>query len=206
MANLEQLRDAVRIRLGVPAADAFYSDPTVDNLINEALNAVATEVDWPWLEATETISTVAGTAAYTPAANWTRTKALTINQYDSLLLRSLQEIREIDSTVQGLPLYYCVAAEQIILRPVPDAVYAIIHDYYKIEPALVTNTDTPLMPAPYHSAIVEYAVYLAALRSGEQARMQAAQQGYANWLRRILDNRRRSRSTMRVRVRPGSLL
>lgn len=205
--NLEQARNAVRVRLGVPASDNFWTDTTLTDLVNEALQAVTTEFSWPWLEATTTFATVAGTQTYTPPTTWQRTKALIIDGTDALQWRSLEEIREFPTTTRGRPVFYTVFAEQLLLAPVPDAVYTINHDYLRTEPALALNTDTPLMQAQYHYAIVEFAAYLGHLRSGDSSRYsnkaQDALNNYKTWLQRITDNRRRTTANMRVRVRPG---
>ena len=91
--DLVTMRTAVRTRLGNPSTDGFYSDAQLTDLINESLQAISTEDDWPWLQASETINTVAGTRAYTPATGaWIRTKQLYINNFEPLVLVSLAEI------------------------------------------------------------------------------------------------------------------
>lgn len=204
--NLAQLRDAVRTRIGVPASDTFYQDQTVTDLVNEALAVIATEADWPWLEASTTFSLVAGTATYTPPADWTRTRSLCIDGFDAMEWRSLIELREWPTTIVDTPRYFNVNVEQITVRPVPAAARTVIHDYVVDEPTLSADTDTPLMPSQYHYAIVAYAVHLAHMRSGDVQRATASMADYQSWLRRITDNRRRQTGGLRVRVRPGGAL
>lgn len=201
--NLEQLQDAVRVRLGVPAGDSFYTAPVLADLMNEALQVVSTEADWPWLEASTTFALVNGTATYDPPANWMRTRSLCIDGFDAMEWRSLTELREWPSTIVDVPRYFNVNVEQITLRPVPGAVYTVTHDYYKTEPTLTNPTDTPLMPAQFHYAIVAYAVHLACIRSGDVPRATAALADYQGWLRRMIDNRRRQTGGLRIRIRPG---
>lgn len=202
--TLEELRDAVRVRLGVPAIDTFFQDPQLDDLVNEALQVFSLEEDWPWLQATETINTVAGTRFYTPLDPlWARTKALSIQGFDALSMLSLQEIRNWPDDIRDVPVYYTLYMEQLYLAPAPSAIYALRHDYYKFEPVLNTPTDIPIVPAIYHFAIIAYAVHLAHLRSGDLARASAARQEYDAWLKRVQDNRRDFSSPMKVRVRPG---
>lgn len=212
--NLAALRTAVRTRIGVPAADTFFTDTVLTDLVNEALQAVSAEADWPWLQTSTTISTVAGTGTYTPPADWGQTRALTIDGYDAMEYRTLPEIREYLSTIRGVPTVYTVSAEAILMRPVPAAVYSVTHDYMKGEPALSGDSDTPLMPSQFHYAIVSFAVHLAHARNNEIGSYRgavtgaaaAALQQYQLWLGRMHSQRRRSSGPMRVRVRAGGIL
>jgi hypothetical protein len=196
---------AVRTRLGNPSTDGFYTDAQIGDLVNEALQVYTTEADWPWLQATTTFPTVAGTATYSPPAGWMKTRLLTIDGYDSMRERSLAEIREVAVAVTGQPDWWALENELINLRPVPNAVYTVIHDYYKIEPEL-SSTAEPLMPAQFRWALVEYACYLAKLRAGYVQEAQAFKSVYEQWIQKMADHRRRTTGTRKIRVRPGSAL
>lgn len=203
--DLATMQTALLTRLGNPATDGFFTSAQTVDLINEALQAYATEQDWPWLQATETLTTVAGSAAgLTPAAGWTRTKSLVIDGSNPLEMLSLGELRSVPTSVRGQPTRYCIEVEKVLLRPVPDAVYSVTHDYFTAEPALVSGTDAPLLPERWRYCIVEFATYLAHLRQGRTNEAQAALAGYAGWLSRMRDQRRRSTSTLKVKVRPGT--
>jgi hypothetical protein len=201
--NLEQMCDAERVRLGVPASDTFYTLETLTDLTNEALQAISTEFDWPWLDGTVSFSTVSGTATYTPPADWARTRGLCIDGFDAMEYRSLIELREWPTTDSDVPRYYHINEEAITLRPVPGSVNTVIHDYVKTEATLVTPADVPFMPAQFHYSVVAYAVHLAFLRQGDVQRATAALGDYQGWLKRMVDNRRRQAGGVRVRVRPG---
>lgn len=201
--NFAQLRNAVRTRIGVPTSDAFYTDEVLSDLVNEALQVVSSENDWPWLETSTTFALVGGTATYDPPADWVRTRSLCIDGYDAMEWRSLIELREWPSTITDVPRYFNVNAEQITLRPVPASADTVTHDYYKNDQTLVTDSDVPLMPAQFRYAIVAYAVHLAFMRAGDVQRALAASADYAAWLKRMTDNRRRQTGGLRVRVRPG---
>ena len=208
--NLTTMRTAVRTRLGVSPTDSFFPDPQLTDLINEALQATNNEDFWPWVQGTATINTVAGTAAYAVPADWHLTKALYIPGFEPMILSNLQDVDFI--TVQGQPVAYVVFQDQVVLSPTPDGVYQVTHQYYKQEPNLVADTDTPLMPAEFHYAIVAYASHLAHMRSGEvdyyrgniTGKAAAAYQEYEQWLARMREHRRRSAAPIRPRVRAGS--
>lgn len=201
--TLEQLRDAVKVRLGAPPDETFYLDEQMDDLVNEALQTITAEGAWSWLQTTETINTVAGTRFYTPNTNWATTKALSIAGFDAMSMLSLQEVRNWPDDVRDVPVFYTIYLDQIYLAPAPSAVFAIRHDYLRDEITLIDNTDTPLMPAIYHYSIISYACHLAHLRSGDLARAQAAGAEYKSWLNRMEAQKLKSYSTIKVRVRPG---
>jgi hypothetical protein len=204
--NLAQMRDAVRTRIGVPSGDTFYTDQTLTDLVNEALSAIASEADWPWLETSTTFATVAGTGSYTPPADWSQTRSLCIDGYDAMEWRSLPEIREYLTTVRDVPTVYTVSGDVILLRPTPSAVYTVTHDYVKDESTLITDADVPLMPSGFHYSVVAFACHLAYLRSGDVQRATAALADFRGWADRMKSQRRRTRGPIRVRVRPGSAL
>jgi len=69
------------------------------------------------------------------------------------------------------------------------------------EVALVVDTDTPLMPARYHDALVMYAAMRASLRSGSSAELIKALRAEADdWLMLVQRDMRRSLASPRVRV------
>lgn len=205
--NHDTMVTAVRTRLGNPSTDGFFSDAQLSDLVNEALQITNAEADWPWLQATTTFATVAGTATYDPtaASGWVKTRTLSIDGFDSMSERSLIEIRDWGITPQGTPCMWALENELINLRPVPNAVFTVIHDYIKIEPE-ISSTQTPLMPASYRWSIVEYATYLAQLRQGNQQGAGAAKAAWQDWLEKMADHRRRTTGGQRIRVRPGSAL
>ena len=204
--NLSQLRDAVRTRIGVPNADTFYTDQVLTDLVNEALQAVASDADWPWLQISTTLTTAAGDGDYDTPADWTETRSLCIDGYDAMEYRTLGEIREYPSTVTGVPAVYTISGDDILLRPVPSGVFTVQHDYVKNEQTLVTDADVPLMPTQFRYSVVAFACHLAYLRSGDVQRATAALADYGSWKQRMLRQRRRSAGPLRVRVRPGGAI
>lgn len=204
--QLSELRTAVRTRLGVPSTDGFYTDAQLTDLVNEALQVISTERDWPWLSTSETITTVSGTATDSPPAGWMKTRSLCIDGYDPMEQRSLLEIRGVPTTDRGMPTIYDISGDVLIFRPVPDGVYSIIHDYFKVEPSLTADADTPLMPTQFHYSIVAKASELAHLRQRDNTRAGAQLAEYNAWLGRMLDNRRRTSAPTRIRVRPGAAI
>jgi hypothetical protein len=202
--TLTEMRTAVRTRMGNPSTDGFFTDAQLTDMINEALQAISSEDDWPWLQTSENISLTAGDGSYAPHASWTRTKQLYITNFEPLVMISLAEINEITS--QGQPEYYHIYDEEILVRPIPTVAATLIHQYIAKETALSADGDTPVMPSMFHYAIVAFACYLAQLRQGRQELAQIELRAYNDWYRRMVSFRRRSQLPIRPRIRPGSWL
>jgi hypothetical protein len=200
--NLGQLRVAVDRRTGI----AFDPVALLDAL-NEANRAIAADHDWPWLHATTSFSTVAGTGAYSSAAaipeDWLRTISLKVADSVPMTRRSPVDLDDAwpstDST--GRPCEYAIDGSALVLRPVPDSVLTIAHRYVRIEPELVQDSDTPTMPAAFHSTIVEHAAAIVLRRARETARAEECMAAARMWERRMVDDVRRYAGPAKVRVR-----
>lgn len=183
--NLTALTGALRTRLGVPSTDALFTDSVCTELINAAVHAIEVKHDWPWLEAVETINTVNGTDTYTPASGWMRTVSVTISGRPPLERRTIEEI-DLLLGASGDPRFYTVFAEQIVVRPVPTSALAMKHRYIKTETDLSAGSDTPLIPAAYHQAVVSLAAHYGFRRSNQLADAGAALAEYQQWEDRML--------------------
>ena len=198
---------AVRRRTGLSSSDAFAADADITELLNEVASSIAAERDWPWLETSATLSTSAGTATYSPPADWMRTRSLQIPGYQPLDGKNSRA--QLDewmptSTSTGMPVHWTVSGDLIRLYPTPDAVYAISHVYYRTETTLDDGADNPLMPAWAQGALIWGAAAILFARTNQEARAGEAQKRADAWLRRLGDNARRSAGGGRVQVRPGS--
>ena len=207
--DLTALWTATRNRVGISSTDARAGDTAVTELIVEALNAIATERDWPWLETSETFSTVNGTATRAVPTGWMRTRTLQVAgsapMDDSRSREQLDGLWS-DSTATGQPMFFVVSGDALRMYPTPDAVYSVTHVYYRQETQLSSGSDTPLMPAWAHAAIAEWASSLLLTRLREDARAEAAMKRAHGWLDRLQDNARRVTGPVRVRVRPGGFV
>lgn len=203
--DLTALRTAVLTRLGVPSGDALFTTAVLDASINAALHEIESEEDWPWYEASETITTAAGTQAYAVAATWLRTRevkpsgAAADYPLDRRSIAQLEEWYPYGDT--GRPAAFAVEQGQLYLFPTPNGAYTYTHRYVKIEADLVNAGDTPLMPAQFHNAIAELATYVALKRSRDDARGSAALAAYERWASKMRKYRRRHKGPARIRTR-----
>lgn len=203
---------AVYNRLSVDSSDGLLTPAAITDFIVQANHEISGQHDWPWMQTQETIQTVAGQDSYVPGAMqvapynaWYRTIEIRDDMADVTERYSITELDDRwNPNLQGKPVEWAIYADQIILRPVPSGVWNYIHRYIYMEPDLVTSTDTPVMPAMHHFAIVELATYIACRRDRNDARASAALAAYEMWkteqLKRAL---RRYDLPGRIRVRPG---
>lgn len=206
--NRSQLRDAVYDRLGVDSTDPRLGTQRVDRLLNDALHWIGIEHDWPWLQSSTTFSTSSSTSTYPVPADWLRTRGLRIAEFSPL---DVYDPDELDaywplSTSQSRPEGYAVELDQLVLRPIPDAVYVVTHRYIRQEPDLSNDGQSPLMPVSFHPAIAEAAAYLLLRRTREEQRASLALSAYNEWRGRMLGYEQRTRNSPRVRIRDGGWL
>jgi len=164
--TLATLRTSVRERLGVPSDDSLFTNAVLTALINDALQIVSSEADWYWLEKQENLSLVNGTSAYTVASDCTRT----INVEDptgiALARKPVDELVSMSTATAGVVRFFSPYGLKLEFRPVPNTSITVVHRYLGGETALSADGDTPLMPAQFQPALVEYAAYLAKMRVG----------------------------------------
>lgn len=111
--------------------------------INEALRKVARRVKSLQHDATQSITTAAGIAAYTLDNDVTRIRWVV----DTELRLELDEVtlRDFDglSSASGRPTLFALSSAGFVLWPTPDGVYDIDARYWAAAIALVNDEDTP---------------------------------------------------------------
>lgn len=203
MTKLIQLREQVRVRIGVPVVDSFQDGPVIDQYINHALDTIESEARWPWMETVGQPVTVADTDTIAVPSDWSATRSLFIDD-DELHLRSPADIHLWNPDDRGRPQVWSLIGSNLHLRPTPDAVYTLTHLYYKTPTALSADTDAPDMPDHLTGAIVAKAAELLAVREDDRGAASAHLAEYVGWLRRMRAYKRRTTGPLRVRVREGS--
>jgi hypothetical protein len=192
--NLTQLKQRVGWRTGIAVGDEALT-----GFINEALETIAAERDWPWLQRTTTVNLVNGQGTYGVPADYVRTRSLgdVDGQVPIVAERDLEnDAGELVATIEG---------DQLLVRPVPTAARALTHRYQAAPAELVNGTDEPELPYAFGGAVVAYAAYLVYERAGADTKAERALGDYGRWMRR-LQNERRFAGPRRIRVREGSPL
>ena len=151
----------------------------VKDFINRSINDIYTaELEWPFLHADGTITTVAGTAEYSLETGYKSIDVDTVYLIESgadikdipyiPYTQFTQQFRErdLDPTTtanRDKPDYhYLTQDDKIGFTPIPDAEYTVHYEYWQTHTDLSSSTDSPVLPTRYHDTIVarsEYYVY-----------------------------------------------
>lgn len=180
--DLAAIRTAIRERMGIPATDGLYTDAQLTNHANAALHHLEMQSDWPWLEKTD--AALAAAASVALPADHLRTIYIARSGYPPLERREAEFVRAIPADA-GIPFFYAIESGNLLIRGTGAA--TLTHFYIRTEPDLVAGTDTPLVPANYRPAIVEYAAHLAFRRSGQLNEAKVALADFGGWLTIMLE-------------------
>ena len=201
MANLMQMRQSVRSRLGVGVNDNFVTDDSLDSHINIAVQTIEAEHLWPWQEVRATLDSVAGTNVIALPDNWSKTRALTY-QGQEVNYVTPYDLERYEGS--GVPSHYTIINRSILLGPEPVTPIQLVLFYYKNPTYLSDDTDTPEMPARYYPAIVAKTAELMSVREDDRASASNHMAEYFQWVKRMQkENRTTSRPAGR-RIRPGA--
>lgn len=177
----------------------------VNELVNEALSAITEEKPWPWLDGVDSFATTADTASYALPDDWAQTRAVTIRGQEArrLNIADADQWQQLDQWAG--PFAYALEGGNLLIVPTPDTGTEVVHRYRRTEALLVADTDEPLLPVQYHTAVVCYASALVCERLDKQSdRGPNFRAEYERWLRRMNDAMQRSQRPNRVRIRPGA--
>lgn len=201
--NLMQLRRLVRSRLGVPLDDDFFSDSTLDDHINLALQTLDAEAHWPWTDVGEIVTLTPDRYDIAPPSDWRATRTIVYQQNELQLVAPADLMRYFDTSAD-IPQLWCPLSGAIAVRPKPNGTVKVSHYYYRQAMWLAQDTDTPDLPGEYLGAVVAKAAELLSTR--ESAGSDATRHGaeYTAWVNRMKRDMRRSTAGTHVRVRPGS--
>lgn len=149
------------------------SDTTTRNRIKNWINMgyydFVLREQWPFREATDTITTVAGTQEYTLSTEFadidaqnvisvalqgTVAKKLAYIPYNQLRASN----PDFDLIGNSVPTHYYIKSGAIGFWPAPADVYTVTVDYYKNLTELSADADTPIVPVAYREALVQYAL------------------------------------------------
>ena len=194
----------VRDRAELDANSTLMTSAVLLRMVNQALEQISLEKDWPWLHASGPLVTVATARTAATPTGWIRTISLVeASTGEALTRRAARALDEIVAT--GKPYLYSVAGNTIAVAPIPDAVYSYTHRYVRFEPTLTdASTGVPLIPQVYGQGVVEWAAKLALLKTKQFEKAAQAQKDYQDWLKRVVDNVNQGQAPLRIEPRPGA--
>lgn len=195
-----QYRTRVYDRLGLPTTDGHVTSAQVTSALNAALQEYATEYDWPWLQAEETVTTAADDEGYALPTRYARTLYV-LNDADNENL----EYRPAQALVQyagrtDRPLYYSGLWGELVLSPTPDAVYTLRHGYVRAEAEFSADGDTALLPDAFAEFLVTIAARKIAVRRKDTELHRLLSDEYQAWVTRLRNEVRRTAFLGRVRA------
>lgn len=161
-----QVEEAARRRYNA-VGDTFWSQDELFKILYEAEQQLATEA--LVIEAKDTsIATVSGTRSYAYPSLFIAIKRIECN---GIKLKPI-EFREDDTitlnnsatTQTGQPQFYTIWNDQILLRPIPDAVYTLTIYGHKEAALLTTASSTLSVPVRCHSSLINYAASMIAAK------------------------------------------
>jgi hypothetical protein len=204
--NLGEIRTEVLDIVATTSDDKLLTTAVVNRFINRALQAIAAHREWSWLNAETSFATVASTATYALPSDHMRTLSVTNADNVALLYLESGQIDQADEIESDEPVYFTVINGLIELSPTPGAAYTLRHRYLRREPSLINETDTPLLPVHYHSAITEYAAALCFRRQRNEQAASTAMDAYRAILDDAIDQPTQTNQSGRIKTRAGGWL
>lgn len=130
---------------------------------------------WSWAEATESVTTVAGTQTLTlsglsdPPQFWGRLYPTTLNLQEPVYLDPMRRNdgftrRPFDTSWRGVPQYYTFYGDTITFYPIPDGAYVYTLYYWKGAAEMSGDTEKPIIPRQWRHVLVYGALRYAAER------------------------------------------
>lgn len=161
------MRSAVQLRMGITGTytDALLPAVNIDILINNALDQISASAQWPWLLTSTSLSFAPSTA--TLPFDFIMARSLVYNGYPVQWIQ-LEDYLDPDRFFS--PFGWTIVGNQARLTPAPTANASGTLYYYRNEPALVSDTDIPLLPTVHHNAVVSLAAYMGCLARQDESR------------------------------------
>lgn len=214
--NFSELQSRVLARIATDSNDPIASN--VDAYVNEGIHYLETMAPdgWPWMR--QTISMTTTVAAYTftqlgsqassnttqPIAKVLSVKVLNQTYYQPLVYRTIDEADQLYPATnnQGLPESYTVDGNTLTILPTPQtAGYYTKIRVVTVEPDLSASSDTPVMPAVFHGAIVDAATYMAYKELQDGQTVATYEQQINRWIDRFRRYGNQSEGTPKIKVR-----
>jgi hypothetical protein len=166
--NKGTLVSRVATRLTLTSDDPLYSN--LGDIVNEAIHYLdtASPDGWQWMRGT--INTTISAQSYTFSQLSTTTtiakilsvKVQTYQTWQPLRLRNQDELDQIyPRDTPGLPESFTVEANTLSVYPPPSGNYAAKIRVVYSESDLVSDGDSPMIPASFHTGIIDAALMIA---------------------------------------------
>ena len=153
--NRGQLRAALTSRLGIPATGDGLLDPnTLNDLLGIALRDIGVESDWPWLVSSAAL-TFTGDTAPAPS-DMVKAREMVVSGRRA---RFVPLTDFIDAQGDSVSSVWTVVGATVQITPTPATAPTATLYYVRAEPALTSDTSSPLLPDTYHQILLARAAY-----------------------------------------------
>lgn len=204
--NLTSLKAAVLDRTGILSTDALATSASLTLAINAAIHRIETANPngWDWLRSPASFTLVPGTGSYGFAAIsfvsgiGSFSKVVEAHYVASGVEYPLRRVThsvlrtQFLSTASGRPEQYAVEGRTVYLAPLPANADTVRLTVVLEEPDLASGSDTPLMTAIFHDAIVEQAAALIFRRTQNLGAAQVADAEARQWIGKMFAYQRGS--------------
>jgi hypothetical protein len=193
----------IRNRVNLATDDARVSDTNLLDFINQAMQDVESQKDWPWRQKIETITINANDNDYTPAADWRTTLSLTLVDPPAVLQKRTWKWtrRYAWSELTGIPAYYTEHGGTLYLFPTPDASYSMQHRYLETVDTLGSTSATVGNPDWFDSVIVTKASSYVAQKLRDSELYQMLETQYKQQIKAFADDVSRSYEPVTIATR-----
>ena len=186
MPDRAAIRDWVREQTLIESDD--WSDDKINNVINQGLRVLATKFKWPWLAASTTLSTVAGTTTYAMPSDLTHTAAITHQTKPQRLVEvaphQILGPRGGDLP-SGAPTSYYIHGSNIYLDKVPTEAATYDWLYFTQVSVLDNDTDVPAFAEEFHLVLADYAIAQAWQREEDFTKADEAMEAFDSGVERM---------------------
>ena len=180
--TLDDLRAELRAHLGVDSTD--LPDASADLLINRSYWEISDKFPFRAKEATSTVSTVVGTRRYAMPAPFEALRFIALEDENGKHFHLERWVRQHyetqyvnDTDTRGQPTNYFREADDFILYPTPDAVFALTVGFWSIFDDLSDSNTTPELPQVWHEIILDGAIWRGWKRLGNYGKMREIRAG-----------------------------
>lgn len=202
-------------RLGFSWPDGLVgvtNEQGVVSALNAAMDEMSVDHDWLFAYSEADLILSPGVSQYQPPARWLRTSFL-VRKDSGEELGVRQRRMHFQLNHQGPPCWYDTSGDQIIIAPVPDTSYTLIHGYFSgFEPIVWDEESYPniedqlnetelSIPSPYSTALVLYVARAIAMLATDRQRYDLADDAIQKFNNRLADNRRRQQKPGRIQTR-----
>lgn len=198
-----QLREKTRSRLASVTDDLLVTDEELGTAVNNALQDLANERDWPWLENVTTIPTTEGTNTYDMPTDAARIHMLWYDGHPVLEAALYQDILRYFHTTnyEERPRRFAIVGDQLILSPIPRESDSLNVYYQRYEKTLSADGDVPYCPDNAVNTLITLAALDQAVRLRDQALTASLYQMLASQMERLYKVQYRSSIGPRIETR-----